>query len=264
MRRCTVVVAWCLLGLPAATVAAWSAPPAASPALSEGRGPGDLEVLVRDLHLALDVSSETIERDGDRYETLGFFGTETGLVRYSRWVGKTVDGGEFWFKAAETPAGVIEFINERAWVVGSSGALDSTVFHATQDGGQSWTSRKLPFGLRAHGPPVVFHLTPEIGWAVKNTTGDQPTELYYTRDGWRSWTAEMLPTDDEIASVVFLSARTGWMATSGGEIWHTGVGQDGWVQELGEEPLGASEALEAQRLLARIECAGVGLYRLLG
>ena len=156
-------------------------------------------------------------------------GGATGWTLRSTGVPTGVD--DIWFNGVDFADG------QHGWVVGEDYYPDPNPaapfyasIYATADGGASWSSQ-LPMRTSVQGYfNDVDFIGANQGWACGynyEAPMGQRGLMYHTGDG-QSWTAQPLPAGvDELSSVHFVSASTGWVVgddvilrtTNGGVTW---------------------------------------------
>lgn len=147
-------------------------------------------------------------------------GEPAGTNSFANVVLKTVDGGESWEGKSLPPlSGVLKavhFVDERnGWAVGGGG-----IIIATQDSGESWSSRQS--GLTSELTTVDF-VDPNTGWA----TGPGKI-LLKTDDGGSRW-VNQFTFPSPIRQIDFIDRNRGWAVGDGGALLQTTDGGAHWT-----------------------------------
>ena len=150
------------------------------------------------------------KRTGVLYELRGvyFADSDTGCVAGVGNVVRTQDGGDSWTEitTGAKPLFNMHFANaDTGWAVGSDGGI-----FATFDGGASWDAQtsntvKDIYGVHAVAPSTV--------WAG----GD---DMVRTLDG-QAWGPAVQKPSDQNLDLFFVTVDTGWVASTGGNIYKT-------------------------------------------
>ncbi len=169
------------------------------------------------------VSSPEILRFTMLDPTNGWAVSETAVLR-------TVDGGSTWYDA--TPSGLASvgysaascFLDAHtAWIVTPGSDLTRGILHATQDGGESWTSAEVDF-------PAGYMSFPDgtNGWvlvALGAAMSHEAVAVFQTGDAGLTWTQSFTNEPNSPGtsdSLPFVGNKTGITALDGNLAWVTG------------------------------------------
>ena len=145
---------------------------------------------------------------------LSFPGPTTGYVAgFGGLILKTTDGRTWSALTSGTTTNfrTIDFADtQTGWAAGFSPTV-----YKTADGGQTWT----PQTLAGAGTLGVDALSPTTAYAA-----GEFGKIYRTTDGGQTWTQQTSPTSEEILSIHFPSATTGYLAGRNGVVLKTADG----------------------------------------
>jgi hypothetical protein len=119
----------------------------------------------------------------------------------------------------------------KLWLV--TGSTTGTNLHASEDGGATWTPRKLPMSDDIVGVPsaaFIQFIDQTNGWVVLRQASSAaflPGTLFKTQDAGETWQELPLPFGD---AVRFIDTQVGFLAggPSGGELWRSQAGGISW------------------------------------
>ena len=152
----------------------------------------------------------TVRQTGekDNLSDLQMIGQEGWAVGYTGVILHTTDGGQTWQKQNSTVTQSLEAVQfldaKNGWAVGWSG----TILHTT-DGGETWKqvkSQAAKWSLSS-----VYFLDAKNGF-ISGFAG----QLLRTTDGGETWTIVPTSYSGWLTSVIFDSAKRGWITTDDG------------------------------------------------
>jgi photosystem II stability/assembly factor-like uncharacterized protein len=130
----------------------------------------------------------------------------------------TSDVGKTWQSVSLPPEtlyrGLFFLDARRAFIVGDAGTL-----LASEDGGKTWASRKIP----ATDNLTDITFVGESGWIVGHSG-----LVLHTSDGGRTWARQETKLAQGLASVFFIDAKNGWAAGWIGVVIRTKDGGQTW------------------------------------
>ncbi|HYV92604.1 MAG TPA: YCF48-related protein [Chitinophagales bacterium] len=155
---------------------------------------------------------------GGSYESIFFFGADTGWASSSGNVIRTTNGGVTW-SSTNGVFGLrdVEFANHSTGY--TAGVVGNSIKKST-DGGGTWTALTPVNSNSLWGVSVVSTTTVY----VCGTGG----VLWKSTNGGSSFTAVNLPTTDLIPDLDFVDANTGFAADQLSKIWKTTNGGTSW------------------------------------
>jgi photosystem II stability/assembly factor-like uncharacterized protein len=161
----------------------------------------------------------TVRKTGvkENLAALQFIGQEGWAAGFNGVILHSTDGGETWTAQNSGVAQSIEALEfldaKNGWAVGWSG----TILHTT-DGGATWTQVKSDAAKWSLSS--VYFLDPKTGF-ISGFAG----QLLRTDDGGTTWVAVQIPYSGWLTSIVFDSAKRGWITTDDGFLLSTDAGK---------------------------------------
>lgn len=143
---------------------------------------------------------------------------------------KTTDGGNNWdvqlFDMSAFYVSGLHFFNENTgWLI-NCGNNDGWRIMRTINGGNVWTNMYV-----GHYLSCLYFLNEQTAWAVGcNSTATQGAVLK-TTNGGLNWIDTFVPETDQLQSVYFVNANTGWSVGIDGAIVKSTNGGGDWFEQ---------------------------------